>query len=53
MKNFCRFLVYDDNVWSRIHEMLLKDLFLNCWLGLRKERSNVTIMDYGIALERM
>lgn len=53
LKNFCHFLVKEDNLWQQIHSMLLIDLFCSCWLSLRKERPNVTIMDYGIAFERM
>ncbi|CAD8091179.1 unnamed protein product [Paramecium sonneborni] len=52
LKNFCRSLVREDNLWKKLHQLLLSDLF-NEWMALKNRRPETTIMDYGPILERV
>eukprot|EP01016_Furgasonia_blochmanni_P035585 TRINITY_DN3958_c0_g1_i2.p1 TRINITY_DN3958_c0_g1~~TRINITY_DN3958_c0_g1_i2.p1 ORF type:complete len:278 (-),score=48.75 TRINITY_DN3958_c0_g1_i2:239-1072(-) len=50
LKNFCGLLKKDVEVFSKIHSMLLSDLFIQ-WLDLRKRIAGTTIMDFGRAID--
>lgn len=52
LKNFCKFLVRDEDVLYNFHELLFTDLY-EIWIDLKKKKKGVTIMDFKICLDEM
>jgi hypothetical protein len=52
LKTFCVLMLQDDDMFNMIHAMLLLDVY-QIWLTCRKKWTNLTIMDFTMAMDAL